>query len=399
MTLLSPFPLDPPSEKLADLILQMRHADLLTACTRLTPFTRPGHPLLGCVRLDFAPQSLTLSGSNLEITARIQVPARCSGVAHLRLPLDRLLKWLSLPSPCRVLELRLYGSRLTLCRGDLSAELGVSLEVEDALEPDASCKSDPGGCPPQIRLPATALRSLLERTLPAAMTQEPTYSRSASHPFLGVALEFSGATLCLSATDGSRLARCEAALESPPEAALEGAPTPQPWSNRLHAADLLALLKILPKKGDESVALEWGLRPGRVQFNLGDHTQLTLCELSPRSWHEAPLMGAPAVETVTLEAGGLLTALKVLALSKRPKTKKLGLSLEGGELRVYPESTATPQRGGSALMKVSCTDLLKVLASLSGPVTLERTAVDGRGHGTLRAKDGHGFMGVVSYQH
>jgi len=170
MNLTSPFPLEHPPEKPADLILQLRHADLLTACTRLTPFTRAEHPLLSCVRLDFAPQSLTLSGSNLETTARIQVPARCSGVAHLRLPLARLLKWLGLPSPCKVLELNLRGSRLTLCRGDLSAELGVSLEVQDALEPDASCKSDPRGCPPQICLPATALRSLLERTLPAAVT-------------------------------------------------------------------------------------------------------------------------------------------------------------------------------------------------------------------------------------
>jgi DNA polymerase-3 subunit beta len=155
--------------------------------------TRSTLPVLGNVLLEAEGTTLTLTGTNLELTVRTTVQATVDEPGRLTLPARLLSDYVALLTPSERLTLSVAGSKMRLSCGTFTANVsGIDADEFPAI-PSVS-----GGT--SLTLPASRLKEAIGQVVFAAAPDD-------SRPVLaGVLMTVSGGKLTMAAADGFRLA-------------------------------------------------------------------------------------------------------------------------------------------------------------------------------------------------
>jgi DNA polymerase-3 subunit beta len=157
-------------------------------------------PILANVLISFRDQRLHLTATDLEVELRTMAPAEGSGVAEFTVPARKMLDICkALPEGAPV-DLDVEGEKVVLRSGRGRYTLGV-LPAQDYPTIDIPKASE------AMQVPARVIKRLIDKTHFAMAHQDVRYYLN------GLLLELRGGRVRAVATDGHRLALCDAALE------------------------------------------------------------------------------------------------------------------------------------------------------------------------------------------
>ena len=210
-------------------------------------------PILANARIEVSRGKLSFTATDMEIAVVEEVPATAARDGSTTAPASTLYEIVrKLPEGAEVeLDLNAENGQLRLRAGKYGTNL-VTLPVEDFPAMTA------GQLPHRFKLPAQALRGLIDRTRFAISTEETRYYLNGI--YLHAAAGDAGPVLRAVATDGHRLARVEVDV---PEGAAE---MPGVIIPRKTVAELRKLID------EESGEIEVGLSDTRIQFKAGPVT-------------------------------------------------------------------------------------------------------------------------------
>lgn len=166
--------------------------------------TRSPKPILECVKLSCTDEGLLVSGTDLQIGLRVRVPqVEVSAGGEALVPLDRL-QAIVRESPDETLELETEDHALHV-RGSDSHYRILGQDPRE-FPPIPELEGEPS-----LRVRASVLTTLVERTLYAAAKENTRYAIN------GVLWEVHGKKVSFVATDGRRLAHAVGSLEAGPK--------------------------------------------------------------------------------------------------------------------------------------------------------------------------------------
>jgi DNA polymerase III subunit beta len=157
-------------------------------------------PILANVLIGFRDQRLHLTATDLEVELRTTAPAQGSGVAEFTVPARKMLDICkALPEGAPV-DLDIEGEKVVLRSGRGRYTLGV-LPAQDYPTIDIPKASE------SLQVPARVIKRLIDKTHFAMAHQDVRYYLN------GLLLELRGGRVRAVATDGHRLALCDAPFE------------------------------------------------------------------------------------------------------------------------------------------------------------------------------------------
>lgn len=277
-------------------------------------------PILACVRLEASAEEVWITGTDLEVTVGVSVPAAVKEEGIVVVSLAELKKAVGLGAG--------KGDRLTLSslvRGDdvdspnvtkwLAVAKGLASVELPAFHQDKWPTPPPkiGGESSVIEIREETLREMVKRVIFAILTGESRYTLN------GVLLTADAAGLRLVATDGSRLSTVY-----------------KPDMPSVACRVLIprcALANILKLAGEESVKITWDGGKEHICFQAAGWTLLTRVLTGQFPDYESIIPKENKL-TASLDQGELLAALKEMLPFASTYTKQVLFTFQAGLLEL-----------------------------------------------------------------
>jgi DNA polymerase-3 subunit beta len=276
--------------------------------------TRTTLPVLSNILIEVAAESVVMSGTDLDVAVRVQVPADVEEDGALTVPAKKLQE-LARELPEHPVRIHSKGDRLELVCGRASFRLNGMARDEFPTFPAV----DFGAC---WRLRGKVLHELIRQTSFAVSTEE-------SRPILnGVLWQLEGARMRMVATNGHRLARMSVSVE--------GSSAPKE-DIIVPPRALLQVERLFGPEDDVEVA--------RSENYLGfrrDGTQVFTRLIEGPYPNYEQVIPRDNDKVAIVDRGLLSQALRRMAVVASDQTHRVRLSFAGGALRF---SVETPDLG------------------------------------------------------